>query len=773
MASFDPYAPCPCGSSRKYKWCCQKSEDYALRVSRMMDNEQYDQAKRVVEEGLRKRPGTFWLLSLKADLLHELGQTDQAVQSIESILERDPGHARVFGQLLYFRRSAEEARQIAERLQRCFDLADDAARQNLYQVFEVMGGVLFGHGFLMAGLAHVRLAERSGIELGEELPSSLDLLRESIPIAYKWEPPWAETPDDLQAPSRERFEAALQRARTGHWASAGEAFEALAAEGVEAAKRNVGLCRLWLGDEVAAANWLSDWLERAEPTPDAVDTEVLVQTLMRMHAELVPAEQRLEYVALHWPLRDEPGLRAALERRAREDPRLEVNRESEPAPSNSPEANANVSTTYTLLDRPNVVNHPDFNLEELPIIQGQIHIDSEANEVVLAGNDTGPEFDQLKDRFLEIAGPYIPPAHPKTETIYTETRFDRELRPDVLIPEGLSRPELQRLFRKVTSQLHFERWPQLADPRLDGKTPREAAETGRYTIPLRARILRFELEVAETSDIDYDALRSQLGLEPEPPLEVENNTPPLRCSFLRQHFIPFDRLPVEQVWIFLSASSLLKLRRVHERAGDSLLSRPNELARLDPGVRRAIYGSRAAVVNIGEGPEAAAEWIRRGRDEEPESHRSANAQLWDLDLITFRANHEPEERWAPELIHLVQNFQVSPAGEFESDQERESLEKYRQQHLMRSLSELGLVRLVQRSEDPADVALDTRGLHELMERHGSSLTTPTGEPASSSARPTIWTPNQEGGRSGGIWTPSADAGSQSGPSTRKIITPDD
>ena len=67
MAVVDPYSPCPCGSEKKFKWCCQKVEAYAERAHRLEDNGQHDAALAAYDEGLAKIPAEPVALIAKVD----------------------------------------------------------------------------------------------------------------------------------------------------------------------------------------------------------------------------------------------------------------------------------------------------------------------------------------------------------------------------------------------------------------------------------------------------------------------------------------------------------------------------------------------------------------------------------------------------------------------------------------------------------------------------------------------------------------------------------
>ncbi len=78
MALVDSYAPCPCGSGQKYKWCCQKVESYAERAQRLIENGQYESAIKPLDEGLAKVPANPWLSTRKALVQLQLKQFDGA-----------------------------------------------------------------------------------------------------------------------------------------------------------------------------------------------------------------------------------------------------------------------------------------------------------------------------------------------------------------------------------------------------------------------------------------------------------------------------------------------------------------------------------------------------------------------------------------------------------------------------------------------------------------------------------------------------------------------
>ena len=92
MALVDPYSPCPCGSDKKFKWCCQKAEPYVEKSNRLAENGQYDMAIAALDEGLTKVPENPWLLLRKALLLVVQQKPEAATAAVEKVLKRQPDH---------------------------------------------------------------------------------------------------------------------------------------------------------------------------------------------------------------------------------------------------------------------------------------------------------------------------------------------------------------------------------------------------------------------------------------------------------------------------------------------------------------------------------------------------------------------------------------------------------------------------------------------------------------------------------------------------------
>src|SRR5262249_46494465 len=85
--SPDQYAPCPCGSGKKFKWCCQPVDADIQLAFEQFQNGQHETALRMMEEVVRKHPQNPVAWGRQAQLLHALGKTDQAEESLQKAFE--------------------------------------------------------------------------------------------------------------------------------------------------------------------------------------------------------------------------------------------------------------------------------------------------------------------------------------------------------------------------------------------------------------------------------------------------------------------------------------------------------------------------------------------------------------------------------------------------------------------------------------------------------------------------------------------------------------
>ncbi len=563
MALVDSYSPCPCGSDKKFKWCCQKVEAYAERGHRLEDNGQLDAALAAYDEGLAKVPRNPWLLLRKSVLLIELQKLDEAKWCVAALLQSQPDHVGAAVLLCRLVLATEGPIAAVAELQRALLHARPDARKQLFKITAIVATELAKAGCFPAALKHFELAIGLDSSVAAVLQSPLASCKSSPAVA-----PWLkdshaleDAPAGLEGPLREQFQQATGWARDGLWDSAAAAFELLSADRLagRAADHNLGLCRLWLGDDDAAVAALRRWIAGEGPTTRAVDLEIVCQ-LIDESTDNEPIEQ----VQLTWPLKDHSALSQIL----KADAAIVAGekRHLDPQDDESPEV-----ACFHWLDRPRIEARAGLGRQEIPLVQADILLGPET--VVLEAHDDG-RLNTLIDRFAALAGRSVPPAQPRTKVIGQLDRADAAMSWHWYLPADLPDGEKKRLTREQFAHLIVAAWPETPLRQLGGRTPVQAGRAGNSEAALRAAVLMLEFSGDQLGgEVDWTRLRSQLSLSPEPPIDPETVDID-RIPLGRLELIPLPRLNDDRLVNFYLRAHEWGLVELILKAAHEIVGRP-------------------------------------------------------------------------------------------------------------------------------------------------------------------------------------------------------
>lgn len=747
MAAVDPYSPCPCGSQEKYKWCCHKAEEPALRAERLIRGEQLDQALKVIDEGLKKAGDAPWLLLQKAIVHQRLDQPGPAIRAVDAILKARPDHLGALAQKIQLTLMTEGPARGAEEFQSALSAVQPEARPGFGGIFRMIGVMLVRDERIPAGIAHLEIGAAFESQDDPMARQALRSLMQDGGLSPWLKNPYGvkPTPASLSGEAKGRFDAALEAADGALWGQAAARFETLAADGILEAEHNLGICRLWTADEDGAVEALRRYIKAAGPTPEAVDLETLCQLI-----EPIPDDDQVEHVRLTWPIADRQALLLAL--RKAEEADKDVAAEGTGV-MDQDDPDADEVEVFSMLDRPRPEARPGMAPGEMARVVGRVLVAEDS--VLLDGFDVGKQFDRLRERFTELAGPGIPPSHPRTTVLEKVAKVSLALRTEWVIPEGLGRDEVRRIQREEQARVLRELWPETPLPGLGGRSPRQAIKDGDAEIPLRAAFCQIEVGRSNPG-FDLDAFRAELGIPAEPtpdPATVE-----IEATHLARLFrIPAEHLDNERLWQLFLRSRTFGQHRALERSARALVDRPSFLEGKHPAERLVVFGDLANL-SAGRGEvKEALDWIDRGRREEPASHKAANAPRWDFQAIRIRSRAEEPEQWVPELAVVLERYREDRGSS---------------QVVMSNLLDMGLIQMVPHPEQPDQMMLDSRPLMAVISQYGPRVTTASGGLGVSASRPEIWTPGGPSGGGGGIWSPGAPAGGGGGQGgERKIILP--
>ncbi len=743
MSLIDPYSSCPCGSGQKFKWCCHKVEPFLERFERLNDGGQVEAANHALDEGLRKVPDNPLLAIKKCLALLDEDQPKLALPTIESAAAKHPGHANLRGLLTQLVVEIDGPTAAVATYQKALQDVPEAGRETLLLYAQMLAIALAEHSLVPAAIKHWALAARSSQTEAARM-SAVGALKK-VKLASLWlrndyqpSPP----PEGLQGHHRDLYEKALGDVEAGLWSLAADAFEKIDEEAdLPEARRNLALCRLWLGDHPGAEEALRSYVPRAEPTEDTVDLEAVRQLIAP------PAESDLlDNMRLVWPIRDRDGLIERL----RND--TSVIAQVRPANERGPIE----GDTFFVLARPQIDANDFVDANDVGRVVGEVLV--EKDTVALFGCEDGT-LDALSDRFTTLAGPTIPPAHPKTKRLGRISRLDRLMNERWVFPVGVPKEKAREALTNGRRLIMIARWSKTPLSVLGDRTPEQAISAGAATVQLRAawNLIEEALEVPGSRELD-PAYQERLGIPVPPPIDPA--TVDIDQVHLgRLHRIPADRLDDGRLLALHRRAGLNGCILAVGKAAQAVSERPALLDTPNGLDRFALFRELAQLAAMRQDRESVMAYVQIGRDGDPPELKAARATRWDMLELRLMTLFDPPEEWVPRLHAIVNTNRTDHEG---------------MNHIISELLELGLLRVVPLEDGPEgeQFAIDSRTLQTLFDRYGPRIKT-IGDTGTADRADAIWTPAKEAASRGGstIWTPgSAPQASGPGDPPKVILT---
>jgi len=712
--SIDPYAPCPCGSGKKLKFCCSDLLGDIEKIHRMIEGDQPRAALRHVEQALTQHPERASLLDLKATLELSLDESDAAAATVEQFVALHPTSATAHAcHALELIERGEDSRAAVDALQQALALVERDVPQRVHEALGAVGADLLSAGHVVAAQAHLWLhaavappddTRARELLVGLNHYSGLPLLlRDQVQLR-----PW---PHD--APWKNEAQQASALAGNGRWRQAVQVVDRLGQQfGADPALvYNRALLGGWLADDRALVAGLHGFAQLDVPLDDAVEAEAIAQLL-----DADQKEQQVDSVAHVYSVNDLDALvaRLAADRRVASfdvDPATFAEGD-QPPPRHA----------YLLLDRPLPASGAGLSRQDVPRFVGALAIfgrQTDRPERLELTTDKGAGFDATIAALISIAGDAIGAMNeervvggvsPTEQVLNWRWHFPPDTPPDVR----------RRLAAEERRAVLIERWPNAPRPGLCGKTPRDAAGDPALRIPLMATVLILEQGADNGPDqATFVELRRDLGLPAaasiEPTAEGESvaNLPLVRVPRLKLDQVSDDDL----VALYRRAVLTGANAAVIHVAGE-VVRRPTLAERIPP---REAYRRMIAVEND---PALALELIHEARNRSTAAGEST--AIWDLAELEEYITSGDSDQATATLTRVSRQYADNP--EF-------------MDALYRMLYRMGAIR-------PEDTA-------ERPEDEEPEFVAPVGTGPEPGASP-IWTPDSDrpsGGKSS-LWTPS-------------------
>jgi len=590
--SIDPYAPCPCGSGKKLKFCCADLAVDIEKVQRMIAGDQPHAALKHLQQLLEKEPDRASLLDLRAMLELSLHEWDAARATIDAYLAAHPTNVSAHAQAALLVSATESGRQAVSHLQEALEQVGDEMPLRVLEAIGAVGHALLLEGDLVAGRGHLLLYAGIAPE-GDNLALELLLrmnLQAGLPLLVRDYLVLAECPPE--APWKTEFDETMRLSTRGQWRRAESRLAKLREEvgPVPAVVYNLALVRGWLGDTLRFVADLREYAALDVPLQNAVEAEALAQLV---DPDLEDPE--LDTVRLTYSITDIEALaeRLVADKRVEDYP-------MDPAAMGEDEQ-TRPRSTHILLDRPSPATGVDIQRDEVPSVLAFLSLygkrtDREAQLAVTTDRDAS--FDRVQALLGEVTGDTMGDLE-EEEVMAQKSLSDESLSWRWRLPDDTPPEVRRRLLAEQRREAILERWTTAPRGALDGKSPREAVGDPALRIALMASALIIEQAAVDPNELSLFAeLRRQLEL-PQPercdPTAVDlEHLPLVRVAHMDLPKIqdkPLARLMDRSVLMGANLATLLLARELvgrSEVADDVDLSRAfRQLIRLELDLSRA------------------------------------------------------------------------------------------------------------------------------------------------------------------------------------------
>lgn len=280
----DPYSPCPCGSGKKFKWCCQPIHAEIAKIFTLDEEGQHEAALRAMEDVVVQHAANPEAHGRKAQLLFQNDKVEEAEKALDKAFEQFPNYPFGFFLKARFRLYEGEIAGALMLLRKAAGLYDSNAVDIVAQIHVDV--------FDCEMKLNHPIAARAAAELALKLQPSNDNLRQGLSTVFSKDNPnlpmsaWeshAFKPLGVNAAPKHRasWDGALKSAATGKLADATKAFEQLTqGDAVEpAAWFNLGLCHAWSGNNASALAALDQYVTLETDEAQAAQAWAIAEVL--------------------------------------------------------------------------------------------------------------------------------------------------------------------------------------------------------------------------------------------------------------------------------------------------------------------------------------------------------------------------------------------------------------------------------------------------------------------------------------------------------------
>lgn len=673
MASgLDVYAPCPCGSGKKVKFCCSNALTEMERVSRLHEKHQPQQALDALNKIGQQFPEAPIVPITRAQLLMEQERFDEAASEMREFVKvhHDIGHGHALLAMAHFLDVGfHEAKP---EIHRAFQVSAQSSPEVLSSLaMHVADDLLKTNP--MAAREHLGLALRLARDKDDRqaLFQQLMKLDGSPNIPYPLRSTHHLEKIDAPEGHEKDIKNAYRMSIHGCWEIAGKLFAKVTDKLPNhwGLWKNIGLCRIWDDDTSGAVEALRKAVEFATDFESAVECEAIAQLL-----EMDNIEDKSPVKVTRLKVKSTSKALSLLDDvpRCKRMPQKEEQTEG-----------IQIVGRYLFLEfAPS--DEVTTDVQQFPLIQAEVAVydldfgDTRHGTVSVSDID-GPGRDAalhiiesvLKEELLPFEAHEVQHQHDHDgdhDCGHDHDCNEQLMRHEITIRETLNEfVSLQRkhyftkldaasrqAWRKKRAEDYLRNdWYQYSLKRLGGKTPKEAAADPSLKVKLCASIYTLDaMAHIATNNVDINDVRRELGIEPEAQVTANDETID-SLSVLQSHRLPLQELSSEQLAHVMQRALLVRhvpftyavMSEIAKRGLEHLKGLSVEqFCRLYCDVSNELGNHDQAV-----------EWSVRGKEEAEKGDNFGAKVEWAMHEFELRLEN-PADPALPNLIDRLWNY---------------------------------------------------------------------------------------------------------------------
>ncbi|MEC7695471.1 MAG: hypothetical protein VYA11_00080, partial [Planctomycetota bacterium] len=534
---FDRYMPCPCGTGKKVKFCCEDLLSELEAIQKMLEGEQRLACLEHIDKLRQTHPDRACLLAIKTLLHHEMQQAEAFEETLQYFEEKHPQNPIAAAERAIQLAESEDARGAVVKLQQALAMVVEQMPIRVYEAIGMVGRALLAAGNVLAARAHLLLQASIG---GSEDPRAMSLLAPlirspEVPLLLRDEQPLLDATGEAA-----EVQAAVGLAAKGRWLESVDQLTILAEQNAGPSTSpvvigNLAILQSWLARvEEATDNWKKyAALDSLDPD-QAIEAEAIGQ--------LIDPRADYETVALvcHTLETEDADALAALFTAHKQ---TEVMGDSPPSPLQE-EGQPPPRLVFLLLDKEMPESGAGLSLEAMPSVLGQGYLfgrETDRNArlefVLYQDANAAATLTLLNTIAQDKLG------QDGHEQVLSEVpEIERKMAMQTRVPPDTPVADRERLSGEKQRQAIFEIWPELSQPALGGKTPRQVAAEDGVSRSLQAAVLVLETSHATAGEIvDFNRLREELDLPLPQPISPEGVDPD-RLPMVRMHRVSVDSM---------------------------------------------------------------------------------------------------------------------------------------------------------------------------------------------------------------------------------------